>query len=166
MNGRRWTTSRRDNRIMLRPPMDALSAHHVPPKLELMPAQEACDYDHSRSALADRENLRRSIALRIHDTTFLAVPLGGRRRGGYLFVCCTTAGLLVRDVLKGPDGFPNRRLSWSPYTDTCHVVRWSEPEASEWCDDTVCGCFYGYRAVPIFAFTPPQSAHTPAGDVA
>lgn len=81
----------------------------------------------------------------------LAVPVGGRRRGGYLPVPDVVTGLAVRAALAGRPGFPQVRLRWSRDLDACHVVEWGEP-APVYEDHAAHGRFYGYSTEAIARF--------------
>lgn len=123
--------------------------------------QDAYDFEYLEQRTADAWLLEKSVAVRTLRMPFLAVPIEGSRRGGYFPVSCVCFGLKVRDVLLEQPGFPNPRLRWSPYPDTCTVVEWGERPPTLWgvCDDTTLGRFYGYSEAAIAAFTqrPPQT---------
>ncbi|SCD54337.1 hypothetical protein GA0115261_100833 [Streptomyces sp. OspMP-M43] len=63
-------------------------------------------------------------------------------------------GLKVRDLLLGHSGFPDLRVQWSLYPDTCLVVEWGErpPKLGGDRDATTLGRFYGYSEAAIAAF--------------
>ncbi|WP_369228784.1 DUF6302 family protein [Streptomyces sp. R21] len=126
--------------------------------------QDAYDFYYYEQRIADAWLLDKSIAVRTLRMPFLAVPVGGSRRGGYFPVTCLCFGLRVRDVLLEQPGFPDPRLRWSPYPDTCHVVEWGERPPTLWgdCDDVTLGRFYGYSEDAIARFTN-RRASTPRG---
>jgi hypothetical protein len=103
--------------------------------------------DYYRARLADLSLLDGSLAVGLGKAALLAVPVGGSRRGGYLSVDLLTTAVAVRDLLSGRLGFPDVRVRWSPYPDTCHVVEWggTPPDG----DDIACGRFYGYSEAAI-----------------
>lgn len=135
---------------------DPNAAKHPPVTVTVMAApQEAYDFDYFEQRIADAWLLEKSVAVRTLRMPFLAVPVGGSRRGGYFPVPCLCFGLKVRDALLGLPGFVNPRLRWSPYPDTCDVVEWGERPPILWgdCDDTTLGRFYGYSEAAIARFT-------------
>jgi hypothetical protein len=122
----------------------------------LLPPTAASDYESFRDRLADPTVLGHSVAVRLHRVSLLAVAVGGPRRGGYLSVDLLVTAVAVGDLLTGRRGFPDVRVRWSPYSDTCHVVEWGEsaPEGS----DEARGRFYGYREAAITEFLLPSGA--------
>jgi hypothetical protein len=89
------------------------------------------------------------VAVRLGKVALLAVAVGGQRRGGYLSVDLLTTAVTVAELLAGRPEFPDVRVRWSPYRDTCHVVEWGEPAPEH--DDVARGRFYGYREAAITA---------------
>jgi hypothetical protein len=82
---------------------------------------------------------------------YLAVPVGGQRRGGYIPVGDAVDVPLLLQALDGRPGFPAVRVRWSTCESTCHVVEWGDvPPDTD--DDAVRGRFYGYseRAMARF----------------
>lgn len=124
----------------------------APSGARLLPPGEADERDaaYYRERLEDPALLEAAVAVRVGEDVCLAVPVGGRRRGGYLSVTEVMTGLAVRALLRGQAGFPDVRLRWSPYADTCHVVEWGERPPGG--DDAARGRFYGYSAEAIAAF--------------
>ncbi|MET8679971.1 DUF6302 family protein [Streptomyces sp. NPDC004647] len=116
-----------------------------------MPAHEAYDYDYYWTRLADPSVLERSVAIRVYRMPFLAVPVGGPRRGGSFSVDHLSVGLAVCALLRGQPGFTALRLRWSPYRGACHVVEWGEVPPT-WDDAAARGHFYGYSDTAISAF--------------
>ncbi|WP_327249871.1 DUF6302 family protein [Streptomyces sp. NBC_01320] len=135
--------------------------NHPPVVVTEMPARD--DYDYFETRLADAWLLEKSVALRTLRMPFLAVPVGGKRRGGYYCVPCLCFGLAVRDALQDLPGFPNLRLKWSPYPDTCHVVEWGEQEPARWWDDVERGRFHGYSDPAIAEFIGLHTDAAPSG---
>ncbi|MFJ6014433.1 DUF6302 family protein [Streptomyces sp. NPDC092952] len=120
----------------------------VSPLVVLLPPTEA-DEDEAayyRERLEDLSLMEAALTVRVGGVAYLAVPVGGARRGGYLPMPELAMGCAVRDALRGTPGFPDVRLRWSPYEDACHVVAWGE-RAPE--DDELQGRFYGYSAEAI-----------------
>ncbi|MFI2312559.1 DUF6302 family protein [Streptomyces sp. CB00072] len=104
-----------------------------------------------RQRLDDPSLLDRAVAVQVEGSVVLAVPVGGWRKGGYLSVSEVVTGLAARSLLRGRPGFPDVRLSWSPYPDCCHVVRWGAPVPYE--DDPIAeGRFYGYSKAALASF--------------
>ncbi|MFD3328586.1 DUF6302 family protein [Streptomyces sp. NPDC058701] len=117
----------------------------------LAPAHEAYDFDHYRGLLANPTVLDHSVAIMVFRAPLLAVAVGGPRRGGYFAASDVTIGLAVRDLLAGRYGFPNVRLRWSSFPDTCHGVQWGDAQPDSY-DDRVRGEFFGYHEAAITAF--------------
>ncbi|GGV63268.1 hypothetical protein GCM10010277_69280 [Streptomyces longisporoflavus] len=141
-----------------------MSSPHVypPAPLTIAPAQEAYDYELFEQRLANPWLLKKSIAVRALRMPFLLVPVGGSRQGGYFSVPYLHLGLLVRDLVLAQPGFPDPRLRWSPYPDTCHIVEWgARPPAYRGpVDDITLGRFYGYSEQAIARFVN-RAASTP-----
>ncbi|MWA07683.1 DUF6302 family protein [Streptomyces sp. BA2] len=110
--------------------------------------RKAYDFEYYEQRLADTWLLEKSLALRTLRMPFLAVPVGGTRRGGYYPVSCFCIALRVRDVLLGRHGFPDPRVNWSTDPNAHGVVEWGErhPWLS---DEDVLGRFYGYSDAAI-----------------
>ncbi|MGW8597656.1 DUF6302 family protein [Streptomyces sp. NPDC055893] len=125
--------------------------------------QDAFDYDYYVRRLSDTWLVEKSIAVRIMRMPFLAVPVGGTRRGGYYPVPCICFGLAVRDLLREHAGFPDLRLHWSQDPETSNVVEWGEKPPRLWGnDDTTLGRFYGYSETAIAAFIRRRYPTTPS----
>ncbi|MBB1245498.1 hypothetical protein GL263_18300 [Streptomyces durbertensis] len=118
----------------------------------LRPAPEAYDFEYFRDRLADPAILADAVAIRVFRAPLLAVPVGGSRRGGYMSFDLLSLAVATRRLLDTQPGFPNLRVRWSPYLDTCHTVEWGDPAPAWWEDDVVFGRFYGYSQDAIAAF--------------
>lgn len=108
----------------------------------------ASELAYYRDRLDDPTLVRAGAAVELGGFAFLAVPVGGRRRGGYLSVADVMTGMTVRRLLLDRPGFPDVRLRWSPYADSCHTVEWGAP-APNVHDPAALGEFYGYSAEAI-----------------
>lgn len=134
--------------------------------------QDAYDFEYFEQRISDTWLLDRSIAVRTLRMPFLAVPVGGTRRGGYYPVSCLCFGFKVRGLLLEQPGFPDLRVRWSPYRDTCHTVEWGDAPPEWWEDDAVFGRFYGYSKSAITSFvrerpqTPFSAISTPCSPTA
>lgn len=126
--------------------------------------RDAYDFEYYDQRLVDTWLLEKSIAVRILRMPFLAVPVGGPRRGGYLVVPCFCFGFTVRDLLLEQPGFSNVRLRLASYPDAGPVVEWGERSPTLWGqrDDLTLGRFYGYSEDAIARFTN-RRAGTPRG---
>jgi hypothetical protein len=104
-----------------------------------------------RERLADPSLVDAAVAVVVDGVSYLAVPIGGERRGGYIPVRDATSVMLLRQALEGLDGFPAVRVRWSMHENTCDVVEWGDhaPDAE---GDAERGRFYGYseRAIAHF----------------
>ncbi|MFJ5890247.1 DUF6302 family protein [Streptomyces californicus] len=98
-----------------------------------------------RRRLHDPALLERALGVEMLGHVVLAVPVGGRRQGGYISVSEIVTGEAVRNLLAGREGFPDVRMLRSPYADTCHSVRWGAPPPDDIEDGIVAdGMHYGY----------------------
>jgi hypothetical protein len=92
----------------------------------------------------------------------LAVPIGGRRRGGFVCVDGEEGAAAAIAVLSGHPGFPNLRVVLSDDPEVWDNVRWGDDEppvpqldasAVEWArSDMAAGHLYGYREKAIREF--------------
>ena len=119
------------------------------PAARLLPATEATEDEtaYYRARLEDPALLDAGAVVLVASMRLLAVPVGGRRRGGFIPTDTVAVGLAVRAALTGRPGFPNVRFRWSTDLEVCHHVAWG-PRPPEW-DDGARGRFYGYRADAI-----------------
>ncbi|MFJ6573700.1 DUF6302 family protein [Streptomyces sp. NPDC091292] len=104
-----------------------MSGEAPPPlTIDVRPAHEAYDYEFVASRLHDLDLLRESIAVRIYRVPLLAVPVGGRRRGGRMDVGrSVTLALAIRTVLLGHPGFPVPRIRLTrPANVDTWLVEW------------------------------------------
>lgn len=120
--------------------------------VSLRPGKEAYDFEYFRDRLAEPAILAEAVSVRVFRAPLLAVPVGGSRRGGYMSFDLLSLAMATRHLLDTQPGFPNLRVRWSPYRDTCHTVEWGEPAPGWWEDDSVFGRFYGYSEAAIAAF--------------
>ncbi|MDJ0347419.1 DUF6302 family protein [Streptomyces sp. H10-C2] len=132
----------------------------------LVPAPLAYDFEYIASRLADPSLLDHAVAVCVHRAPFLAVPVGGARRGGSMAFDLLILAEKTRGLLEGLPGFPDVRVRPSPYRDTCHVVEWGgQPPACDY-NDAARGRFYGYSkaAVPHLGdggMSRPEPSHRP-----
>lgn len=119
-------------------------------RTRLLPAHTAYDYEHFRNLLAEPDLVDSGVAVCLFRAPLLAVPVSDARRGGYMSFDLLTLALNVHSLLGGRPGFPDLRVRWSPYPDTCHTVEWGE-EPPMW-DNAERGRFYGYREDAISEF--------------
>lgn len=107
------------------------SRRELPPlSIAVLPADEAYDFEFVASRLHDRHLLQGSVAVRVFRTPLLAVPVGGRRRGGYVGAGPVSVALAIRDALRDLPGFPDLRVRLAP-SPTYWVVEWGD-RASDW----------------------------------
>ena len=127
------------------------------------------DLRYFRERLEDVSLLDRVVMVRDAEGLIgVAVPVGGRRRGG--FVNCATAqqAFRVYCTLMSRDGFPALDIKWTADPRTWHAVTWGDPcpaadvppdvtatwEPSDWeMRDRVLGQYFGYSATAIEEFT-------------
>jgi hypothetical protein len=113
--------------------------------------QDALNYRFYRDRLDDPGLLGRAIVTEDGD---LAVPVGGKRRGGYIQVNTRVAGTrLVRQMAARPDEFPAARL----YRGDGWIVEWG-PELDWRGDDehpedyAAAGRYFGYSEAAVAAY--------------
>ena len=109
--------------------------------------QDALNYRYFMDRLDDPSLLARAVVTEDND---LAVPVGGKRRGGYCGATIRAVGRsLVRQLRERPDEFPAVRLI---YLDGCGwLVEWG-PELDWRGDDEVAGRYFGYSEAAIEAY--------------
>lgn len=104
-----------------------------------------------------------SIPLRSGDEHFvLAVPVGGRRRSGFISLPSPEYAEQAAERLKGNAGFPDIRIEYSRERGFQHIVRWGENEPSitqrfnqaeaQIAQHRATGEFFGYSDLAIRAF--------------
>ncbi|CAL9614769.1 hypothetical protein SUDANB1_05704 [Streptomyces sp. enrichment culture] len=128
------------------------SAVEGPAEVRRPDSREEWEASWYRERLAEPSLLNTAVAIVVGGTSYLAVPVGGERRGGYIPVRDPTSVMLLRQALEGLDGFPAVRVRWSTHPDTCDVVEWGDcaPDAD---GDAERGRFYGYSERAIARFT-------------
>lgn len=91
-------------------------------------ARTAYDYEFVAPRLHDRHLLDSSVAVRVFRAPLLAVPVGGRRRGGCMDAGPVEVALAIRHALSEIPGFPNVRIRLvSPPGEANNwVVEWGE----------------------------------------
>ena len=81
----------------------------------------------------------------------LAVPIGGKRRGGYVALATLRWCRDAVSQLKSKPGFPHLRIVKGSRT-VMHNVRWGESEPDDGASETEWGRFYGYSEQAIEGF--------------
>lgn len=120
--------------------------------VRVLPAYEACNYEHVRGRLADRRLVAAGVAIQVHRIPLLAVPVGGRprkrRHGGYFITEQKPIALAVHDLLVdlGRPDFPDLRIRQAS-EPTPWVVEWGEPAPVG--SPQARARFYGYSADAI-----------------
>ncbi|MFD3714918.1 DUF6302 family protein [Streptomyces sp. NPDC058677] len=91
-------------------------------------ARTAYDFEFVAPRLHDRHLLDSSVAVRVFRAPLLAVPIGGRRRGGCMDAGPVEVALSIRDALLEIPGFPNVRIRLvsPPGERNNWVVEWGE----------------------------------------
>ncbi|RSS94244.1 hypothetical protein EF903_06815 [Streptomyces sp. WAC05292] len=120
------------------------------PPLTLAPARDAVDYQWYRDRLADPDLVNAGVSISLFRMPLLAVPVAGRRRGGFLSVGNLIDAYSIGGLLARRTGFPDTRVRWSVYPDTCHVVEWGGRPPTG--GDDALGRFYGYSEAAIAEF--------------
>lgn len=134
---------------------DPAASMHPLVKASVLPPHDAYDFVYYEQRIADKRLLDEAVSVCTLRMPFLAVPVGGSRRGGYYPVPCACFGLAVRDALQGQPGYPYLRMRWSAYPDEGLVVEWGERPPTLWPDpdDADVGRFYGYSEAAIDQYT-------------
>lgn len=104
-----------------------------------------------RERLHDDELLAEAIVVVVGWIRYLAVPVGGQRRGGYISVTDPVWARRLAEALLGREGFPDVRVQWSEHPSVLHVVEWGDV-APDSVDDAVRGHFYGYSTEAVARF--------------
>lgn len=127
--------------------------------MEVRPADWRDEWEASwhRARLAAPTLITAGPVVVVDSIGYLAVPVGGQRRGGYISADNRTTTHLVRNALAGHPGFPRVRVHWSTHRSACHVIEWGE-DVPPGDDDTVRGQFYGYTAEAIARFAEEMAA--------
>jgi hypothetical protein len=101
-----------------------------------------------RERLHDQSLVDDSVVVVIDGTRYLAVPVGGQRRGGYIPVDDRDHLWQLRDALKDRTGFPFVRLRWSDRPDVCHSIAWGDlmPRSA---DSDEQSQFYGFDPAAV-----------------
>ncbi|MEU3267926.1 DUF6302 family protein [Streptomyces bacillaris] len=91
-------------------------------------ARTAYDFEFVAPRLHDRHLLDSSVAVRVFRAPLLAVPVGGRRRGGCMDAGPVEVALAIRHALSEIPGFPNVRIRLvsPPGEPNNWVVEWGE----------------------------------------
>ncbi|MFJ5035548.1 DUF6302 family protein [Streptomyces sp. NPDC088560] len=126
-------------------PLITLNGWRPSPAVEVRPADARDEWEVSwfREQLADPSLIGAGVVVVVDGMGFLAVPVGGRRRGGYLAASDRATACCLRDALAGRPGYPDVRVHWVRDARVCHAVRWGG-DAPDGDDDRVIGAFYGY----------------------
>ena len=114
-----------------------------------MRRNQAPNWDYFKERLEDISLLKCSVVIVCDGHVLdLAVPVGGKRRGGYIALAtlrwCHNA---VRQ-LKDKPGFPNLRIRKGSRT-VIHNVCWGDPEPDDDSSDADFGRYYGYSEQAI-----------------
>lgn len=98
------------------------------PPVTLLPPTDAYDFESVAARLHDPELLETSVAVRVFRAPLLAVPVGGRRRGGRMDVSLVRVALAIRQALAGHPGFPDIRIRLASPRGRphCWAVEWGE----------------------------------------
>jgi len=109
--------------------------------------QDALNYRFYMDRLDDPGLLNRAVITEDGD---LAVPVGGKRRGGYVGALSRAAGArLVRQLAARPDEFPAARYYF--HHGAGWLVEWG-PELDWRSDDAAAGRHFGYSEAAVAAY--------------
>jgi len=119
------------------------------------------NWDYFKKRLEDLSLLRRAVPIVCDGHVVdLAVPIGGKRRGGYVALATLRWCRDTMRQLKGKPGFPNLRIRKGSRT-IMHNVCWGDPEPNVDVGDIDLGRYYGYseRAIEkLMKETPERDA--------
>jgi len=104
-----------------------------------------------RERLHDPSLIDFGVVVVVDGIGFLAVPVGGRRRGGYLAVDDFAMVGQLRAALAGLEGFPSVRVRRSTDPRVCHAVEWGDP-APRSDSEVIRGWFYGFSEQAVVRF--------------
>ncbi|MEU5900311.1 DUF6302 family protein [Streptomyces venezuelae] len=90
------------------------------------PSPDECaeDYAWHRERHAEPDLLDHAIGVKIAGDVWLAVPVGGSRSGGSLYVSTMVQALRAWAALRGRPGFPHARIGVTFHREVCHSVMW------------------------------------------
>jgi Family of unknown function (DUF6302) len=107
------------------------------------------NWDYFNKRLENPDLLKHAVPIVCDGLTVdLAVPIGGKRRGGYVALATLRWCRDAVSQLKGKPGFPHLRIVKGSRT-IMHNVRWGEAEPGDGASDTELGRFYGYSEQAI-----------------
>lgn len=110
-----------------------------------------------RERLDDPTLLSRTV-----DVGDAAVPVGGKRRGGFVCVCDSEQAAQIIAVLSEHRGFPDLRFESSDDREAMSIVRWGgapppcpeidAPDLDWACLDLLADRYYGYSETTVRSF--------------
>lgn len=130
---------------------------------------EAEAYEYEVKWFSERLEDPSLLASALQIEGLLAVPVGGKRRGGYLSLVDAEMCHRAIDRLTGRDGFPNLRYDYEQDDEGVeyHLVRWGDriliapdvdaPDAAWAAFETAEGRFYGYSEAAIGSYLKARS---------
>lgn len=110
--------------------------------VQILPAEEAYDFEHVARRLLNPGLLRQAVALAVFRLPLLAVPVGEGRRGGRAVVEYEDVGVAMAAALRGRAGFPCVRTR---LTSRGFAVEWGDT-APDGADSAERERFYGLAA--------------------
>jgi len=124
-----------------------------------IPKGETSDYPYFAERLEDHSLLEKALAIHYGNLFFLAVPVGGRRRGGWVPTPDRACARRVVAFLSDKGGFPNPRVKFEP--GYAPKVQWGDrkprqpgklTEYAVVCWQIKLGKYYGYSDKAILDF--------------
>lgn len=117
--------------------------------VQILPAEEAYDFEHVARRLLNPGLLRQAVALAVFRLPLLAVPVGEGRRGGRAVVEYEDVGVAMAAALRGRAGFPCVRTR---LTSRGFAVEWGDT-APDGADSAERERFYGSPRLPRLPMT-------------
>jgi uncharacterized protein DUF6302 len=108
------------------------------------------NWDYFKERLEDLSLLKRAVPVVCNGMTVdLAVPIGGKRRGGYVALGTLRECRDAVRQLKGKPGFPNLRIVDGRQLRCMHNVEWGDPQPD---GDLERGRYFGYTERAVLGF--------------
>ncbi len=122
-----------------------LRSSAVPSEVQVLPANQAYDFEHAARQMANPELLEHAVALAAYRAPLVAIPVGEGRQGGCLTVDHPSIGEAFLTALSGRPGFPDLRLRTTAKGKA--VLQWgAEPPSGN--DPVASAWFYGTIVPP------------------
>ena len=110
------------------------------------------NYQYYKERLDDVTLLERAVPVSFGSDADIAVPVGGKRRGGFLDLDDPEWCREVARQLRGRPGFPDVRIAVCDDETGASEVQWGDPQPGEEADFIEMGRYFGYSEQAIRRF--------------